>query len=172
MSEKAPDRHIVVGVTPRQPAVVLRYAARLARRFDAVMTCAHVAEAHYVVAEHPDGSVVSRPIDPDLPEWAGADFDRELAVRIHDVARTERVRVELRELAGDTAYALGRLADALQAEMIVVGSRRRGVRAGVHEFLNGSVAAHLAHRQHRPVVIVPLSPVPTGDRLPWEAPAG
>ena len=32
----------------------------------------------------------------------------------------------------------------------------------MHEFFGGSVAAHLAHRQSRPVVIIPLSPVPHG----------
>ena len=52
--------------------------------------------------------------------------------------------------------------------MIVVGSRRGGIRATMHDFLGGSVAADLAHRQHRPVVVIPLSPVPAGDRLPWE----
>jgi hypothetical protein len=30
------------------------------------------------------------------------------------------------------------------------------------------VAVHLAHRQHRPVVVIPLSPVPAEEHLPWE----
>ena len=52
--------------------------------------------------------------------------------------------------------------------MIIVGSRRGGLRVSMHEFFGGSVAAHLAHRQSRPVVVIPLSPVPAGGRLPWE----
>ena len=40
-------------------------AARLARQFDAVLICANVEAGNYVVSEHPDGSVESRPIDPD-----------------------------------------------------------------------------------------------------------
>jgi nucleotide-binding universal stress UspA family protein len=52
--------------------------------------------------------------------------------------------------------------------MIVVGSRRRGVRSGLKEFFGGSVAAQLAHRQHRPVVVVPVAPVPLDTPLPWE----
>jgi nucleotide-binding universal stress UspA family protein len=40
--------------------------------------------------------------------------------------------------------------------MIIVGSRRGGLRSTMHEFFGGSVAAHLAHRQPRPVVVVPL----------------
>ena len=57
--------------------------------------------------------------------------------------------------------------------MIVVGSRRRGMRSGLKEFFGGSVAAQLAHRQHRPVVVVPVDPVAPGAPLPWEdAPTG
>ena len=63
----------------------------------------------YVAAEHPDGSAESRPIDPDLPEWDTAVFDRGLADRIKKLAGEEQVLVELRELAGDIGHALGRL---------------------------------------------------------------
>jgi nucleotide-binding universal stress UspA family protein len=109
------------------------------------------------VAEHPDGSVESRPIDPDQPDWNAAVFNGGLAHRIHEVADKEGVRVEFRELAGDVAHALGRLAEVIDAEMIIVGSRRGGLRSTMHDFFGGSVAAHLAHRQPRPVVVVPLS---------------
>lgn len=150
------DRYIVVGVTPKQASAVLRQAARFARQFKAVLVCANVEAGSYVVAEHPDGSVESRPIDPDQPEWNTAVFDGGLADRIRAVAQSEGIRVEFRELAGDIGHALGRLAEVLDAEMIVVGSRRGGLRSSLHEFLGGSVAAHLAHRQLRPVVVVPL----------------
>jgi len=149
-------RYIVVGVTPQQPVAVLREAVRLARQFKAVLVCANVEAGSYVVAEHPDGSVESRPIDPDQPDWNAAVFNGGLAHRIREVADKEGVRVEFRELAGDIAHALGRLAEVLNAEMIIVGSRRGGLRSTMHEFFGGSVAAHLAHRQPRPVVVVPL----------------
>jgi nucleotide-binding universal stress UspA family protein len=149
-------RYIVVGVTPQQPVAVLREAVRLARQFRAVLVCANVEAGSYVVAEHPDGSVESRPIDPDQPDWNAAVFDGGLARRIREVADQEGIRVEFRELAGDIAHALGRLAEVLDAEMIIVGSRRGGLRSTMHEFFGGSVAAHLAHRQPRPVVVVPL----------------
>jgi nucleotide-binding universal stress UspA family protein len=55
--------------------------------------------------------------------------------------------------------------------MIVVGTREPGFRGTVHEFINGSVAAQLAHRQHRPVVVIPLNPVTDDDELPWNATA-
>jgi nucleotide-binding universal stress UspA family protein len=149
-------RYIVVGVTPKQPVAVLRHAARLARQFEAVLVCANVEAGSYVVAEHPDGSVESRPIDPDQPDWNTAVFDGGLAHRIRSIADQEGVRVEFRELAGDIAHALGHLAAVLDAEMIIVGSRRGGLRSSMHDFLGGSVAAHLAHRQPRPVVVVPV----------------
>jgi nucleotide-binding universal stress UspA family protein len=150
-------RYIVVGVTPQQPVAVLREAVRLARQFKAVLVCANVEAGSYVVAEHPDGSVESRPIDPDQPDWNTAVFNGGLAHRIHEVADQEGVHVEFRELAGDIAHALGRLAEVLDAEMIIVGSRRGGLRSTMHDFFGGSVAAHLAHRQPRPVVVVPLA---------------
>jgi len=146
----------VVGVTPQQPVAVLREAVRLARQLKAVLVCANVEAGSYVVAEHPDGSVESRPIDPDQPDWNAAVFNGGLAHRIHEVADQEGVRVEFRELAGDIAHALGRLAEVLDAEMIIVGSRRGGLGSTLHDFFGGSVAAHLAHRQPRPVVVVPL----------------
>jgi nucleotide-binding universal stress UspA family protein len=147
----------VVGVTPKQPLTVLREAVRFAREFKAVLVCANVDAGSYVVAEHPDGSVESRPIDPDQPDWNAAVFNGGLAHRIREVADKEGVRAEFRELAGDIAHALGRLAEVLNAEMIIVGSRRGGLRSTMHEFFGGSVAAHLAHRQPRPVVVVPLA---------------
>ncbi|MEA9984217.1 MULTISPECIES: hypothetical protein [Subtercola] len=49
----------------------------------------------------------------------------------------------------------------------MVGTRRASGRSTVGEFLNGSVAAHLAHRQHRPVIVIPVAPVASDDALPW-----
>jgi nucleotide-binding universal stress UspA family protein len=71
-------------------------------------------------------------------------------------------------LVGNPAQALGDLADTLNASMIVVGTREATLRASLQEFINGSVAAQLAHRQHRPVVVIPLAPVPSDQPLPWD----
>lgn len=168
MTEHSRGRCVVVGVTPQQPPIVVQWAARFARQFDAVLVCANVEAGNYVVEEHPDGSVESRPIDPDLPSWDNAVFDPGLAARIGDLARDAGVQVEFRQLAGDIGDALARLAEVLDGEMIIVGSRRGGgMRTSMHEFFGGSVAVHLAHRQPRPLVVIPVSPKPQG-RLPWE----
>jgi nucleotide-binding universal stress UspA family protein len=158
---------VLVGVTTDQPAAVVTQAVTFARHFGATLVCAHVAAQHHVIEEHPDGSVESRPLDPDAPEWTSATFDPDLARRIVELTAEAGVTVEFRELAGDVGHALGRLAEVLGAAMIVVGSRRGRFRTSMHDFLSGSVAVHLAHRQPRPVVVVPLDPQPQG-RLPWE----
>jgi nucleotide-binding universal stress UspA family protein len=163
---REPVRRILVGVNHGQSEVVLQQAARFARALDAALVCAHVDVGRYVVEERPDGTVVSRPLDPDLPELSDTDFDPVLADHIRAVVSP--LEVSFRELAGDRAYALSRLADICVVDAIVVGSRRRGVRSGLKEFFGGSVAAQLAHRQHRPVIVVPVAPVPADGPLPWE----
>ena len=159
---------ILVGVTYGQPDTVLRHAAHFARTFGAALICAHVDPGRYVVEERPDGSVVSLPLDPELPELKDTDFDEGLVAQVRTAVADDSIDLSFRELAGDVAYALTRLADICDVELIVVGSRRGGVRAGLKQFLTGSVAAHLAHRQHRPVVVIPLAPVAEGKPLPWE----
>lgn len=168
MAENQAARRILVGVTYGQPDVVLRHAARFAHTFDAALVCAHVDPGRYVVEELPDGSVASLPLDPDLPELKDTDFDQGLVAQVRAAIADDSIELSFRELAGDVAYALTRLADILNVEMIIVGSRRGGVRAGLKQFLTGSVAAHLAHRQSRPVVIIPVAPVAEGKPLPWE----
>jgi nucleotide-binding universal stress UspA family protein len=168
MAEHQTERRILVGVTYGQSDAVLRHAARFARTFDAALVCAHVDPGRYVVEELPDGSVASLPLDPDLPELKDTDFDQGLVAQVRAAVADDAIDLSFRELAGDVAYALTRLADILDVEMIIVGSRRGGVRAGLKQFLTGSVAAHLAHRQPRPVLVIPVAPVAEGKPLPWE----
>jgi nucleotide-binding universal stress UspA family protein len=159
---------VIVGVFPGQQERVVSEAARFAARFQAELVCAHADTGRYVVSERADGSVTSLPFDPDLPDLRDAGFDPALAGRLRDLLDGAGVRWSTRTLAGEPADALARLADTLDAIMIVVGSRRPGLLGGLHEFFAGSVAAHLAHRQARPVVVVPVSPVAPGRELPWE----
>ena len=159
---------ILVGVTYGQPDTVLRHAAHFARTFGAALVCAHVDPGRYVVEERPDGSVVSLPLDPELPELKDTDFDEGLVAQVRAAVADDSIDVSFRDLAGDVAYALTRLADICDVELIIVGSRRGGVKAGLKQFLTGSVAAHLSHRQHRPVVVIPVAPVAEGKPLPWE----
>jgi nucleotide-binding universal stress UspA family protein len=75
----------------------------------------------------------------------------------------------VRQLLGDPALALIQLADELDASLLVVGTRKRGLGESLREFLTGSVAARLSHRQHRPVLVVPLGePLAPDEELVWE----
>ncbi|UUT36319.1 universal stress protein [Microbacterium elymi] len=167
-SEKGPRGGILVGVQPGLPDAVLHEAARLARDLHVDLVCAHVDLERYTVGEHLDGSVLTRSIDPDLPDEREGGFDSNLAAHIDEVLAGSGVAWVGRELAGDPGHALGRLAETVDARYIVVGTREATMRETLREFFQGSVASHLAHRQHRPVLVVPLRPVADGEPLPWE----
>jgi nucleotide-binding universal stress UspA family protein len=75
----------------------------------------------------------------------------------------------VRQLVGDPALALKHLAETVDARLLVVGTRKRGLGESIREFFTGSVAARLAHRQHRPILVVPLGdPVPDDEEI-WPA---
>ena len=147
---------VVVGVSPGQPDVVLVEAARFAGRFGGELVCAHVVAGRFAVSERPDGSVVSASIDPDYDDEREQDLEPALVEHLAAVLGPTGVRWSTRLLVGDTADALGRLADTLDAAMVVVGAYRHGLARGVQELFNRSVAVHLAHPLVRPVVVVPV----------------
>jgi len=168
VSDSHPAR-VIVGVTRHQPDAVALEAAVFARHFQAELVCASVDSSRYMVSESPDGSMTSLPFDPDLPDLTPTGFDPRLEARLAAALKDQGVVWSTRALAGDPARALGHLAETLGASMIVVGTREPTARHGLQSFFGGSVAVHLAHRQHRPVVIIPLAPVPFDDALPWES---
>jgi nucleotide-binding universal stress UspA family protein len=148
---------VLMGVVPGQPLAVAHRAAELAYSLNVKMICAYVDVTSYL-AEEPDGRVETLPIDPD-----GIDDDIEgisagIRERLQEALDGSRVRWSFVTLAGDPARALGRLAESADASVIVVGTRERGLGARFDELLVGSVAVHLTHRQHRPVLVVPLAP--------------
>ena len=159
---------LLVGVIPGQPDAVVLHAARLAKRVGARLVCATVEISRYTVLEHPDGSVRSMTIDPDVGELREEPFDARLEAHLRELLDPTGAEWSTRALAGDPARALAQLAETVDAMMIVVGTREHGLRGSLHEFFSGSVAVHLAHRQHRPVLIVPLAPVGFEAALPWD----
>jgi nucleotide-binding universal stress UspA family protein len=161
---------ILAAVVPGQPRAVLEQAARLADDLGLPLVCANVDPDRYVVSSYVDGTVVALPYDPDLPETEEKHFDPALEADIRTVLDGRGIPYSVQQLAGDPAWSLGRLAEDMDARYIVVGTREAGLRGSVREFFNGSVAVHLAHRQHRPVIVVPLNPLPGAQRFPWEDP--
>ena len=159
---------VVVGVTSGQPDAVVLAASEFAAQFGAELICASVDPSRYMLEERPDGSMTSASFDPDSLEQAVAEFDPGLRAQIERVLHGRSVSWSTRTLAGDPAQALGRLAGTVRAVMIIVGSREPTVRHTLRSFFMGSVAMRLSLGQQRPVVIIPLNPVPFGEELPWD----
>lgn len=154
---------IVVGVAPGQPAEVVATAATYAHRFDADLICVYVDDSRYTVEVRPDGTIVSMPIDPDLNAEVAPEFDPALHSAISETLRGSAVDWTTRWLAGRPSQELARIAEEVDAQMIVVGVRTAGLKDSLHEFFNGSVAIQLAHHQHRPLVVVPVASTPEGN---------
>lgn len=169
MSDSQGTAHgfVVVGVVPNTAEAVVTTAADLASRFGTGLVCVTVEPDRLAFAEGIDGTVLSYPLDPD--DYAETVvFDEALEARLRPIVESRGVEMRTVAAVGDTAHCIATLADRLDAPLIVVGSREAGLRGSVREFFAGSVALHLSHRQHRPVVVVPLSPVPRSQTLPWE----
>ena len=147
---------VIVGVVPGQPARVVQQAAIFASRFGTELVCAYVNPARYPVEEAADGSVETASIDPDFADDETV-FDESLSDSLQATLSQTAVPWRTLSLAGDVAGALGHLADTLDAAMIVVGAHDHAFGGSLREFFNRSVGAQLAHRQPRPVVVVPTS---------------
>ncbi|MFC8732905.1 universal stress protein [Luteimicrobium sp. NPDC057192] len=163
-----PGHPLVVGVTPGQDPLVVRTAAALASAVGVPLFFAYADTSRFVVEEHPDGTVRHSSIDPDGVDDAWEDAEAALRDSLADLMRDDDLHWELRYLAGRPDRALTHLARAVDASAIVVGTRATGTGRHLRDLLEGSVAAHLSHHQHRPVVTVPLAVVDWKEiRAPW-----
>ena len=158
---------VIAGVVPGQSPRVVREAARYAALSRAELIVAHVDTTRFVAFEDPDGYVDASSIDV-AGAAARAALD-DVRALVADALAGDDVAWSVRQLIGDPAMALIHLADEIDASLLVVGTRKRGLGESLREFLTGSVAARLSHRQRRPVLVVPLGePVGADDQLPWE----
>jgi len=158
---------VIAGIVPGEPARVVKEAARYAKVLGAPLVVVHVDVTRFVTYEDPDGYVHSSPIDMNL---GGGEGDLQI-VKAETTAALEGHELSwtARQLVGDPAIAIKHLADDIDARLIVVGTRKRGFGESIREFFTGSVAARLAHRQHRPILVVPLGdPIPDSEDI-WPA---
>lgn len=165
------DPAVVVGIAEHQADAVLLVAAAIAQQFDARLLCVTVDPEHFAERDV-TGRTNRWPIDPDAvddPEAIEA-AERALDAHLDSVLRPMRVEWELRLVFGDPADGLSRVAAEVSALMIVIGTSPRSVLRSTRELFTGSIAAHLAHRQPRPVLVVPMNPVLDGG-LPWSGSA-
>ena len=155
---------VVVGVVPGLSPRVLKEAARYAQLLSAPLVVAHVDVTRFVTYEDPDGYVHSAPIDISLA--AGQSDLAAVRAAASELLDGRDIDWSVRQLIGDPAIAIKNLAEQLDAKLIVVGTRKRGIGESIREFFTGSVAARLAHRQHRTILVVPLGePVPDDQEI-------
>lgn len=148
------QKAVIVGMQPDQAPHVLQEAARYAKLLGAPLVVAHVDVTRFVTYEDPDGYVHSAPIDLNI-EAGAAEFE-EVQAAAATLLTGSGLEWTVRQLVGDPALAIKQLANKVDAQLIVVGTRKRGLGESIREFFTGSVAARLAHRQHRSVLVVPL----------------
>ncbi|MDQ0726985.1 universal stress protein [Microbacterium sp. W4I20] len=163
------QKAVIVGMQPHQDRRVVDEAVRYARLLGVPLVVAHVDVTRFVTYEDPDGYVHSAPIDINFDAGA-AEFE---AVQASAAAILDGTGITwtARQLVGDPALAIKQLAGKLDAQLIVVGTRKRGIGESIREFFTGSVAARLAHRQHRPIMVVPLGEsVPDTQKEIWPEP--
>lgn len=158
---------VIAAVVPGQSPRVIREAARYAALSGAELVIVHVDTTRFVAFEDPDGYVHTSAVDvAGAASTAALEEVRRLAA---EALVGREVSWKVRQEIGDPALALIHLADVLDASLLVVGTRKRGLGESLREFLTGSVAARLTHRQRRPVLVVPLGePAGADDQLPWE----
>ncbi|UWF77689.1 MULTISPECIES: universal stress protein [Microbacterium] len=160
------QKAVIVGVQPGQPEHVLDEAVRYARLLGAPLVVVHVDVTRFVTYEDPDGYVHSAPIDLNI-EAGVAEFE-EVQKAAEAKLRDSGLTWTARQLVGDPALAIKQLANKLDAQLIVIGTRKRGIGESIREFFTGSVAARLAHRQHRSILVVPQHDlVPDDQKEIW-----
>jgi len=155
----------VVGIVPGQPELVALTAVAWAKATGGELYFAYVDPHRYVTEERPDGSVAHADIDPDLDPDDWQTRSREMQAYLRHVVGPTGVPWHFRYLAGRPDRALTHLARAVDAAVIVVGTRPPGMRERLRSFLSASVSAHLSHHQHRPVLVVPLDVVDWKDQI-------
>lgn len=159
---------VVVGVQPGQVHDVVGVAAAVAERFGAALVCVVVDPALLSAGMRADGSEIIEQIDPDTADSEPRQLPDDDVGLIRELAGARSVDAEIVSRVGDPGRALAAVAEERDAVMIVVGSQTG--RRRIAELLDGSVAAHLTHHQHRPVLVVPHEPVGLTVLRPSDAP--
>jgi nucleotide-binding universal stress UspA family protein len=163
-----PDAHgdvtgaVLVGVVVDQSPRVVKEAARYAKALGAPLLVVNVDVTRFVAYEDPDGSVQTAAID--LAAVGRENEVRQITAEATAALEGCGVPWSTRWLVGDPALAMKKLADEVRARLIVIGTRKQGLGESIREFFTGSVAVRLAHRQTRPVLVVPIGQLLDDDQ--------
>lgn len=147
----------VVGISPGQQDLVPLAALAWSQAGNRKLFFAYADPSRYVIEEYSDGSVRHGEIDPDIVDDQWRQRQQQLERYLHQVVG-DQADWEFRYLAGRPDRALTHLARAVDAAVIIVGTRAPSAR-GFRAFIEGSLGVQLAHHQHRPVLMVPLTVV-------------
>jgi nucleotide-binding universal stress UspA family protein len=142
------ERHIVVGLDGSAgSAAAARWCAEIAPLLDAEVIGVYAFPV--LISLVPPTAVATAPVEYDAK--ARRALEGEL-VEWCEPLRSAGVTFRTMLVDGEAAETLMRVADDVDAALIVVGRRGRG---GFAELLLGSVPHRLAHHAGRPVVVVP-----------------
>ncbi len=159
---------LVVAVMPDQPPLVALTAVSLARATGApALYFAYVDTSRYADEEYADGTVRHLSIDPDIDDEAWPEREAALTGLVGQWMAGQDVPWHFRYLAGRVDRALTHLARAVDAAAFVVGTHV-GRHHRISDFVRESLSMQLTHRQHRPVLVVPVQVVDWNGRAPWE----
>ena len=148
------DGPIVLGVGWSFSEHLIRAAATLAAALGQHLVCAFVDPASYLTEWEPEGQRTALSLDPIVNEEA--EFpSRQLQRKLESILGQPGETWSFRVLNGDIPKALSRLAENIDAPLLVVGADRPGPLARLDRFLEGSVSGSLIHHQQRPVLVVP-----------------
>ncbi|GAA4480586.1 universal stress protein [Microbacterium panaciterrae] len=160
------QKAVIVAVRAGQRPRVLAEGKRYAALLNAPLVVVHVDVTRFVTFEDPDGMVHSAPIDLNID--TGAEEFAQVRAESEKALAGSGLTWTARQLVGDPALSIKHLVHELDAQLIVVGTRSRGIGESIREFFTGSVAARLSHRQSTPILVVPLEePVPDDKKDPW-----
>ncbi len=159
-------KRIVVGLDGSDhAAAALDWAISVAKPIGAEIVA--VSALHVPVYAF-DPYAIALPLEYD-PEWRAAmkqAFEEEWCKPLRESGL--RYRMEMKD--GRPASVIAEVADAVDADLVLVGRRGRG---GVAELLLGSVSHELSHHCKRPVLLISGAKAAAGRELAaasaWEA---
>ena len=158
---------IVAGVVPGQPELVVLTAASWAKALGVSLFLGYVDRTRVTIEEYPDGTVRHAEVDTDAVDDSWRERSDQIEKFLAALLEGSGVPWHFRYLAGRPDRALTHLARAVDASALVVGTHEPGVSSRWHDLLEGSIGGRLAHHQHRPVLVVPLTVVDWHAQTPW-----
>ena len=150
---------VVAGVFPGQRAAVVTEAAALARLIDRPLLCVYVAPDTFLTEwDRADVRVAASLHPTDIGAADGQAAMKLSAAITATLQSTEALPQDwtLRILAGDPSRAIARVADEVDASLVVVGTHASGFGRAVEEWVSGSVAVHLSRALRCSIVVVPV----------------